>query len=449
MMAVLWTVLEVLVNLFQGSMFLYFAFCVLPYRHSKIKRWMIFCGGSVLLGAVITLFNHLTYFEGAAAFIYSGILLLICLLFFEGSFFKKLLVSVIPMSCVAISASAGIQFTALLFQKSFVELITEQNLFRFFYIFLANTILFVILYFLQRLFNRNKVSLKRSEWILAGSVFSLSILILMFFYLMVFAGISELGKIYMALALIVVIAINLTVYFLLVQLSKKHDIAMENSLLKQQYEFQAESIRKVKEQYEELQKTRHDFNNTLRVVQSLNKEKKSEQIDTYILRYLSEQKQSVKFVTTSNDYVNAILNSKLSKASDNNIHVLLNISKDLPLFPSIDLCNLLGNLWDNALEACEKCDGEREIQFDLLCEKEGLDIFLRKTVPAPVLSQNPDLKTDKKDSRSHGYGTKIISEIAEKYHGYADFYEEDGRFCCHVFLAAPEPCTHTDSSVCR
>ncbi len=49
-----------------------------------------------------------------------------------------------------------------------------------------------------------------------------------------------------------------------------------------------------------------------------------------------------------------------------------------------------------------------------------------------VLRKNPALKTIKKKKSSYGYGTKIICDIARKYHGKYDFYEEDEFFCCVV-----------------
>lgn len=51
-----------------------------------------------------------------------------------------------------------------------------------------------------------------------------------------------------------------------------------------------------------------------------------------------------------------------------------------------------------------------------------------------LLAKNPHLRTTKKNKSSHGYGTKIICDIARKYHGKYDFYEEEGFFCCSVTL---------------
>ncbi len=61
-----------------------------------------------------------------------------------------------------------------------------------------------------------------------------------------------------------------------------------------------------------------------------------------------------------------------------------------------------------------------------------------QTFDESVLKRNPALKTTKKEKSSHGYGTKIIQDIARKYHGKCDFCEEDGFLCCSVTLRKRE-----------
>ena len=55
---------------------------------------------------------------------------------------------------------------------------------------------------------------------------------------------------------------------------------------------------------------------------------------------------------------------------------------------------------------------------------------LKNSISQSVIDNNPTLLSTKFD----GYGIKIIREIAEKYNGYSDFYEENGMFCCVVLL---------------
>lgn len=59
---------------------------------------------------------------------------------------------------------------------------------------------------------------------------------------------------------------------------------------------------------------------------------------------------------------------------------------------------------------------------------------MKNTIDESVVTKNPYLHTIKKYKDVHGYGTKIIHDIARKYKGKCDFYEEDSFFCCSVTL---------------
>lgn len=96
----------------------------------------------------------------------------------------------------------------------------------------------------------------------------------------------------------------------------------------------------------------------------------------------------------------------------------------------MDLCNLIGNMFDNAIEASQNSE-KRFIYFEISQKNDNLNIFLKNSIDQSVLTSNPHLQSTKK-SNNHGFGTSIIKEIAMRHHGIADFYEEDNCFCCNV-----------------
>ncbi len=83
-----------------------------------------------------------------------------------------------------------------------------------------------------------------------------------------------------------------------------------------------------------------------------------------------------------------------------------------------------------ALLALYECDDNKRIILEISRQNGSLEILMKNTIISTVLGSNPTLETSKADKENHGFGTKIIREIAEKNHGYVDFYEEDGMFCC-------------------
>ena len=121
---------------------------------------------------------------------------------------------------------------------------------------------------------------------------------------------------------------------------------------------------------------------------------------------------------------------KLAKAYKQKIKVIINIISDIDNQASMDLCNLIGNMFDNAIEASQNSE-KRFIYFEISQKNDNLNIFLKNSIDQSVLTSNPHLQSTKK-SNNHGFGTSIIKEIAMRHHGIADFYEEDNCFCCNV-----------------
>ena len=101
----------------------------------------------------------------------------------------------------------------------------------------------------------------------------------------------------------------------------------------------------------------------------------------------------------------------------------------------MDLCNILGNMLDNSIEACEKCEpSNRIIICDITDDGQRVMITVKNAIDTSVLYINPSLDTTKLEKEIHGFGVKTIKAIAEKYNGYVYFYEEDLTFVCKVIM---------------
>ena len=136
-----------------------------------------------------------------------------------------------------------------------------------------------------------------------------------------------------------------------------------------------------------------------------------------------------------NVFINAILNTKISIARNHDINFVFTGSKQLDGVADIDMCNLLGNILDNAIENCSASpDAHKSIICNFFGDEYKIMIYVSNTIEKSVLSENHSLKTSKSRLQGHGYGIKTIKQIAEKYNGSADFYEKDNMFVCCVML---------------
>lgn len=103
-----------------------------------------------------------------------------------------------------------------------------------------------------------------------------------------------------------------------------------------------------------------------------------------------------------------------------------------------DLVSVICNLLDNAIESCsrENCRAE-PIAVQIRYQRDYL--FIQVTNPvSDAESKRRRLKLHtSKPGMSHGYGARIVRDIAERYNGLAKFSVENERFIADVMLALP------------
>ena len=97
------------------------------------------------------------------------------------------------------------------------------------------------------------------------------------------------------------------------------------------------------------------------------------------------------------------------------------------------MVRLLSNMIENAVTASTKSKSPK-IELSIKEENLKYTFLLKNSVDTSILSVNPKLVTTKRDTKKHGLGIGIIKNIASKYNGRCDYYEENGFFCCLVIL---------------
>lgn len=191
----------------------------------------------------------------------------------------------------------------------------------------------------------------------------------------------------------------------------------------------------MKQQYEEIHMIRHDMKHAYSVISTLLLEGKYDEAVKYVQGSSESISSAEMIIDVGNDFVNAILNSKMSLAKTKGIEVLCGAAKNLEGVEDEDLCALLGNMLDNAIEACVLCERDkRMIEVNIASYSKQIVITVSNTVEGDVLKGNRDLSTTKKEAGNHGFGVESIRQIAKKYEGNARFYQENSVFYCKVLL---------------
>lgn len=184
----------------------------------------------------------------------------------------------------------------------------------------------------------------------------------------------------------------------------------------------------------EIKKAEHDLRHHLLSILGNIENGNTEAAETYLKQLLHDYETSIfKYIYIDNSAVNSILNMKISRCHANKIDIKTEIESDFSDFSDIDICVLLANLLDNAIEASLNVDSP-QITVSIRNEKNYLCILIRNRIESSVLEENGQLHTTKKDKSKHGLGVYSISQIVDKYDGMKNYYEKNGYFVADIWL---------------
>ena len=184
---------------------------------------------------------------------------------------------------------------------------------------------------------------------------------------------------------------------------------------------------------EELEKLRHDIKNQFSYLDVMLQQGKNDDAKQYVEDYLNTSNPVLHSFSCSNNVINSIINLELTKAKIKKIKIDVKVVVP-PMLPykDIDLVSLLTNMIDNAIE-----NYNPEINKPITVRIMKQNDFIRFIVSNPVNMESINLRSltkTTKTGRGHGYGTKIIRNIASAYNGYVDFNVEDSCFICDAVL---------------
>ena len=213
-----------------------------------------------------------------------------------------------------------------------------------------------------------------------------------------------------------------------------------------------ESLMMMESTLEDLRCMRHDLKNQYVYMQILLKEKRYGELDQYFRQVAENLPPQLNYVDCGNRSMNTILNMEISKAKAQHIEVThqLVVPPVLP-FPEDDLCAIVANLMDNAIEGCKRLTPEEgtapSIHLGIYPQKSYLLILCRNATNLQTIERRGwGLRTTKGDEKLHGYGTRIVSKTAEKYNGCAEYTLEDGCFVAKVMLDMMEGTSYANQN---
>lgn len=222
----------------------------------------------------------------------------------------------------------------------------------------------------------------------------------------------------------------------------KSVLKVQNDNFEQQIAAQSEHYRELAAANAEVRRFKHDFKNLRFAIEQLLSDGKKSEAQAIMQEFtetLNSTGRSMILFDTGNGIADALLMDKLRQAHQK--QTLLTFKGAIPqnaLAPT-DLCVLLGNTIDNAIEACEKLPAEyqREITVECNCSSGFLFLTVRNPISKPVPICDHMVPSTKKDKALHGFGIQSLHKVAKNYDGTVKLNSDGGDFTVNVELYLP------------
>ena len=211
-------------------------------------------------------------------------------------------------------------------------------------------------------------------------------------------------------------------------------------LLSKQVENQVEYYEKIQKYYDEFRSFRHDFKNHILCLRSLVAANRIDEAVEYMNDMESMAVQKKEEFNTGNIIIDALLNDKSEKAQK--AHAKLEFKGFVPTMgiTKADLCIIMANAIDNAIESCAKDYNETIKSININADFKQGYFFLKISNPMfeTVKINGKKLVTSKVDKDRHGFGVANIMHTVEKYEGTADITTEDNTFVLDIQMHLKE-----------
>ncbi len=223
------------------------------------------------------------------------------------------------------------------------------------------------------------------------------------------------------------------ILFFFKKLQQNFRLSTELSLLEQEEHSLNQYVEEAKARYDRTKSLRHDIRNHIAVIKDLLRSGKLEEAVSY-MEDLDDMAEKISFpVSTNNPVVDILVGNKLGIAKSMGIRVDCSLLLPYPCgLRDIDICIVLSNALDNAIQACKNLDAGIRKQIHVSGRMQG-DLLMMEV-------QN---SFRGKDAFKKGTGLSNVKKVAEKYNGAMSIETRENVFILHVLLVIPQ---HPDDS---
>lgn len=233
------------------------------------------------------------------------------------------------------------------------------------------------------------------------------------------------------------LTLSLLLFMILETALRGYEVGYQKQSKALQEEMMQRQFGEIRDIYLNMRGWRHDYHNHIQVLKADLDNNQTEKARDYLNQIEHELDKVDTFVKSGNMMADAILNSKITMALKQKID--LNCDAFLPeelFITDTDLCTLLGNILDNALESCEKLPEEKRfIRIYLAMVKEQFYLSVQNASPQEIGFEQQHYITTKRGN--HGLGMRRVAAVVERWGGFLNLSQEPGIFGTEVTIPKP------------
>ncbi len=429
-------IFETAVNIVEAFLILDFLTRYFSFKSNSIISYLGFIFFLIVSTISITFFSWNKSFEIISGIIQIIINFVFCLSFLKGNISTKLFWSTFIMGGIVLVSSSITIIVGHIGKYDVEDLFTRYNYIRITAILLSKVIFFQITRIILKMDKNYKLT-KNDIFPLIIIPF-ISIFVILFLVDIAIEFPQTQKNIFYAICLIIIL--QLLTYYLFIRISKNNKLKLDYELLELQYKSYKKNALDIQNMYESIRSIRHDIKNHLLCILNILEKNNKKLVYDYIQNLIGQQEfTNHSIIFSGNDVLDAIINTKQSKAKHYGLSIDITIANTLTFMSADDICILIGNLLDNAILAAKESK-EKQITLNIQPQDTYVSIFVSNSIDKSILKDNPELKTTKTNKDYHGYGIKNIKKVAETYNGLVRFYEDNNLFISDILLLAIPMC---------
>ena len=231
------------------------------------------------------------------------------------------------------------------------------------------------------------------------------------------------------IAIFGVVYINIMMFHFFESYEDKLKLKYLKTLKKQE----SENYKLLTLSYKQVREMKHDIENQLTVVNDMLKSKNYSSASEYLNKLGLYVRKANKICYTGNNAIDSIVNIKGSLADSIGIEFICKVTIISGILADeLDLCRIIANALDNAIEGCERADNPyKHIYISISEDKDKLSIIVSNT--SNEVDTN-DLTSNKEKSGLHGIGISSIKSSVERLQGVSTFTYNEGIFTLRVVV---------------